>query len=141
MTCRGAVVLNIGIIPIVIIPRERATAMASKREPHDLLPLTHLSYHVMLAVAEEPLHGYGIIKEVSERTDGAMELEAGTLYAAIKRMNDEGLLEDAPAPDGGGDSRRRYYRLTGFGRTVLEAESERLASLLQVARDKNVIHA
>lgn len=106
-----------------------------------MLPLTHLSYHVMLAIADEPLHGYGIIKEVAERTGGAMELEAGTLYAAIKRMNDEELLEEADPPDREADARRRYYRLTGFGREVLEAESRRLANLLQVARDKKVIHA
>jgi len=115
--------------------------MTDNTDVRRLLPLTHLSYHVMLAIADEPLHGYGIIKEVASRTDGAMEIEAGTLYAAIKRMTDEGLLEDAPSPHEGGDSRRRYYRLTGFGRDVLEAESQRLASLLQVARDKKVIHA
>ncbi len=115
--------------------------MADERDPRSLLPLTHLSYHVMLAIADQALHGYGIIKEVAAHTDGAMELEAGTLYAAIKRMNDGGLLQRAPAPDAGGDSRRRYYRLTDFGRNVLEAESQRLASLLRVARQKNVIHA
>jgi len=110
-------------------------------DPRSMLPLTHLSYHVMLAIADAPLHGYGIIKEVAARTDGTMELEAGTLYAGIKRMNDEGLLEGAPQPQEGADSRRRYYRLTDFGRDVLGAESQRLANLLQVARDKNVIHA
>ena len=115
--------------------------MIDQPDARSMLPLTHLSYHVMLAIADGPLHGYGIIKEVALRTDGAMELEAGTLYAAIKRMNDEGLLEDAPSPQEGGDSRRRYYRLTDFGRDVLEAESQRLASLLRVAREKNVIHA
>jgi DNA-binding PadR family transcriptional regulator len=115
--------------------------MSDRQAARDLLPLTHLSYHVMLAIADRPLHGYGIIKEVAGRTDGAMEPEAGTLYAAIKRMTDEGLLEDAPAPDDGGDARRRYYRLTDLGREVLAAETERLANLLRVARDKKVIHA
>jgi len=115
--------------------------MVERTKVAEMLPLTHLSYHVMLAIADEPLHGYGIIKEVAKRTDGAMELEAGTLYAGIKRMNDEGLLEEAAPPGRGGDARRRYYRLTGFGREVLEAESHRLAELLQVARDKKVIHA
>ena len=115
--------------------------MIDQPDPRSMLPLTHLSYHVLLAIADAPLHGYGIIKEVALRTDGAMELEAGTLYAGIKRMNDEGLLEGAPQPQEGGDSRRRYYRLTTFGRDVLEAESQRLASLLRVAREKNVIHA
>ena len=120
---------------------EREKRMRDDTDPNGMLPLTHLSYHVMLAIADAPLHGYGIIKEVAARTGGAMELEAGTLYAAIRRMNDEGLLEDAPDPQDGGDSRRRYYRLTAFGRDVLEAESRRLANLLHVAREKNVIHA
>lgn len=115
--------------------------MTDNPDPHACLPLTHLSYHVMLAIADAPLHGYGVIKEVAARTDGAMELEAGTLYAAIKRMNDEGLIEDAPSPDQDIDARRRYYRLTDFGRAVLEAETERLADLLRVAREKKVIHA
>lgn len=116
--------------------------MTDRPQPGDLLPLTHLSYHVLLAIADRPLHGYGIIKEVEDRTDGAMEVEAGTLYAALKRMDDEGLLEDAPPPPGDpGDSRRRYYRMTGFGREVLEAESERLRRLLEVARDKRVLPA
>jgi DNA-binding PadR family transcriptional regulator len=115
--------------------------MADRMNVAKMLPLTHLSFHVMLAIADQPLHGYGIIKEVADRTEGATELEAGTLYAAIKRMNDEGLLEEADPPEAGGDARRRYYRLTGFGREVLEAESRRLANLLRVARDKKVIHA
>lgn len=115
--------------------------MTREPDPSTMLPLTHLSYHVMLAIADEPLHGYGIIKEVASRTDGAMEIEAGTLYAAIKRMNEEGLLEDAPFPRDGSDSRRRYYRLTSFGREVLEAETRRIAGLLRVAREKKVIPA
>lgn len=114
--------------------------MAGNQDVRAMLPLTHLTYHVMLAIADEPLHGYGIIKEVAARTDGNMELEAGTLYAAIKRMSDERLLEEAPAPDEGADARRRYYRLTDFGDDVLAAESQRLVSLLQVAREKKVLH-
>jgi DNA-binding PadR family transcriptional regulator len=58
------------------------------RDPLALLPLTHLAYHILLALADDPRHGYGIIKEVLERTDGEMELETGTLYAGIKRLRD-----------------------------------------------------
>lgn len=109
-------------------------------EPLDLLPLTHVTYHVMLALADRPLHGYGIIKEIAERTDGRMDLEAGTLYAAIKRLVDDALLEVAPRdPEDTSDQRRRYYRLTVFGREVLRAESARMVSLIAVAREKQVI--
>ena len=111
-----------------------------RAEPQDLLPLTHVTYHVMLALADWPLHGYGIIKEIAERTDGQMDLEAGTLYAAIKRLVDDGLLEAAPRdPQDTSDQRRRSYQLTGFGRKVLRAESARMVSLIAVAREKHVI--
>jgi DNA-binding PadR family transcriptional regulator len=111
------------------------------RDPLTLLPLTHLAYHVLLALADEARHGYGIIKEVFERTDGEMELETGTLYAALKRLRDEGLLETVPRAErpAGEDSRRRNYRLTPFGRKVLAAESQRLARLLDVAAEKRVL--
>ncbi len=114
--------------------------MAAKQDPRERLPLTHLTYHVLLALADADLHGYGIIKEVARRTDGQMELETGTLYAAIKRHLDDGLISVAPrAVSDQGDSRRRYYRLTPFGRRVLKAESERLEHLLEVAREKSVL--
>jgi len=108
-----------------------------------LLPLTSLTYHVLLALADEDRHGYGIIKEVEERTDGKMELETGTLYAAIKRMRDDQLIEVVPASKrpAGEDSRRRTYRLTPFGKKVLKAESQRLAHLLGIAAEKKVLPA
>ncbi|HSR68207.1 MAG TPA: PadR family transcriptional regulator [Acidobacteriota bacterium] len=102
------------------------------------LPLTALTYDVLLALAEDACHGYGIIKEVERRSDGRTQLEAGTLYAAIKRMRDEGLIETASAPEEA-DSRRRYYCLTELGREVLRAESRRLESLVSAARSKNVL--
>ena len=109
-------------------------------DPQDLLPLTHVTYHILLALADRPLHGYGIIKEIADRTDGRMDLEAGTLYAAIKRLVDDGLLEVAARrPDDRSDSRRRYYRLTSFGGQVVHAESARLVRLIEVAVDKRVI--
>jgi DNA-binding PadR family transcriptional regulator len=110
-------------------------------DPDSLLPLTPLTYHVLLALADADRHGYGIIKEVEERTDGQMELETGTLYAAIKRMRDEQLIEVVPRserpPDE--DRRRRTYRLTPLGTRVLEAESQRLARLLGIAVEKKVL--
>ena len=111
------------------------------RDPLAVLPLTHLAYHILLAIADDARHGYGIIKEVLERTDGEMELETGTLYAAIKRLRDGGLLEVVPRAErpADEDSRRRNYRLTAFGREVLSAESQRLAKLLGVAAEKRVL--
>jgi DNA-binding PadR family transcriptional regulator len=112
-------------------------------DPRSLLPLTHLSYHVLLALADDNRHGYGIIKEVFARTDGEMELETGTLYTALKRLKDEGLIDivgrEQRPPEA--DDRRRIYRLTQLGMEVLEAESRRLAALVGVAVQKRVLPA
>ncbi len=115
--------------------------MQSSERVEDLLPLTHLTYHVLLVLAGTQLYGYGIIKEIFEQTGGAMNLETGTLYAAIKRLRDEGLIDVAPAPSGRPheDSRRRYYQLTPLGKRVLSAESDRLARLVRLARKKDVV--
>jgi DNA-binding PadR family transcriptional regulator len=115
--------------------------MSKPQRVEAFLPLTHLSYHVLLVLAGTKLHGYGIIKEVYERTGGAMDLETGTLYAAIKRLRDEALIDVAPPPQGdpGADARRRYYQLTDLGMRVLEAESERLARLVSLAREKKLV--
>ncbi len=107
-------------------------------EARSRLPLTYLAYHILLALADKSLHGYGIIKEVSERTGGRTRLEAGTLYAAIKRLKEDGLIvvsgEPADSPRG-----RRDYGLTPLGEEVLRLESERLANLVEIARAKRVI--
>ena len=115
--------------------------MPKPQRVEEFLPLTHLTYHVLLVLAGTKLHGYGIIKEVAARTGGAMDLETGTLYAAIKRLRDEGWIEVADAPAGAstGDPRRRYYRLTELGRKVLRAESDRLAQLVRLAEEKNLV--
>jgi DNA-binding PadR family transcriptional regulator len=97
----------------------------------------------MLALADVDRHGYGIIKEVYERTNGRVELETGTLYAALKRMRDEDLIESVPASERPAheDRRRRTYRLTKLGKKVLRAEAERLTELVDVARAKRVLSA
>ena len=114
--------------------------MTSSGEPRSLLPLTPLAFQVLLALAEENRHGYGIIQEVEGRTDGIVKLRTGTLYTLLQRLLDEGLIEPAgeaePADPSG---RRRYYRLTELGRRVLEAEAERLESLVLEARRKQVL--
>ncbi len=102
------------------------------------LPLTHVVYHILLSLSAATRHGYGIIKDVAEATEGRLELEAGTLYAAVKRLKDDGWIEEVDGPEDA-DARRRYYTLTASGRGVLRAESERLASLVELARRARVL--
>ena len=110
-------------------------------DPEELLPLSPSVFHVLLALADAERHGYGIIKEVEARTDGRVRLGPGTLYGSIKRMLEEGLIEESDErPDAGlDDERRRYYRLTGFGRRVASAEAERLSGLVNAAREKRLL--
>lgn len=107
-------------------------------DPAPYLPLTPAMFQVLVALADGEKHGYAIIKEVTRRTDGAVRLRAGTLYAVVKRFVDEGLLEESaerpdPALD---DERRRYYRLSERGRAVARAEARRMADTLAQARAK-----
>lgn len=95
-------------------------------------------FHILLSLADEPRHGYGIIQEVDARTGGRAVLGAGTLYSAIRRIRDRGWIEEIEAPEGE-DPRRRYYRLTREGRTVVRSEAGRLESLVRQARAKNVL--
>jgi len=111
------------------------------REARDLLPLTPSVLHILLALAGEERHGYGIMKEVEDRTWGEVRLGPGTLYGAIKRMLAEGLIEESderPDPDLD-DQRRRYYRITDFGRRVAGAEAERLQDLVNTARARKLL--
>ncbi len=114
------------------------TPARAQQDPADALPLTHVAYHVLLALATEDRHGYGIIKYVAESTGGRVELEAGTLYAAIKRMKDEGWIEEAPTRLGT-DPRRRTYAIADLGREVLLAESRRLEAMVELARNADVL--
>jgi DNA-binding PadR family transcriptional regulator len=118
-----------------------ATIDAVAPAPADLLPLPPATFHILLAVADEDRHGYGIIQEVAARTAGEVRLSAGTLYRSIQRMVDQDLIEETaarPAPELD-DERRRYYRITRFGRAVAAAESDRLAALLRIARASGVV--
>ncbi len=108
------------------------------RSVEDALPLTHVVYFVLLSLSEAPRHGYGIIKDVADRTDGRLELEAGTLYAAIKRLRDDEWIGETDGPESA-DARRRYYELTPLGRRVLRAESERLELMVELARRADVL--
>ncbi|HZM96042.1 MAG TPA: PadR family transcriptional regulator [Vicinamibacterales bacterium] len=101
-----------------------------------LLPLPPVTFHILLALADEDRHGYAIIKEVSLRTRGELTLSAGTLYRSIHRMLEQGLvveLRERPAPEED-DERRRYYQITKFGIEAAKAESRRLEQLVKLAR-------
>jgi DNA-binding PadR family transcriptional regulator len=105
-------------------------------DPLSMLPLPLATFHILLALADEDRHGYGIILEVAARTDGELRLSAGTLYRSIQRMLEDGLLVEVrarPAPDDD-DERRRYYRITPFGAAVARAETRRLSGLVKLAR-------
>jgi DNA-binding PadR family transcriptional regulator len=110
-------------------------------EPASLLPLPNTAFHILLAVADEDRHGYAIIQDVAARTSGALKLSPGTLYRSIQRMLEQGLLiepRQRPVPELD-DERRRYYRITPFGRAVAEAESRRMAQLVRMARDRGFV--
>lgn len=107
----------------------------------DAAPLTPATFHILLALVDEERHGYAIMQEVAERTDGAMKLGPGTLYGSLKRLLEQGIVEESderadPALD---DERRRYYRITGYGIAVARAEARRLEELVRSARRKKLI--
>ena len=111
----------------------------SEKDPSSLLPLTPLSLAILLALADGDLHGYAIIKEVERQTEGRLRVGTGSLYAALQRMGDEALIAESPdEPPPGADARRRYYRLTAFGREVARQETLRIARVLAVAREKRI---
>jgi DNA-binding PadR family transcriptional regulator len=100
------------------------------------LPLTPRVYHVLLALAERPLHGYGVILAVRDLTDGVIVMRTGTLYILLRRLLDQRLIEECgERPERhDDDERRRYYRLTELGRAVVEAVSLRLQNVVAAAR-------
>jgi DNA-binding PadR family transcriptional regulator len=101
--------------------------------PESFLPLKPHWFHVLLSLSDQDQHGYGIMQDVLERTDGKVRLWPPTLYGTIKRLSDEDLIEPSGSKPGGGldDARRRYYHLTSFGRRVLGAECARLEGLIR----------
>ncbi len=98
-------------------------------DAHDLLPLSPQVFHILISLAGGDLHGYAIMQEVAARSGGKLRLSPGTLYGSIKRMLEQGLIVELE-----GDERRRYYRLTPFGRKVAKAEAARMADDLDQAR-------
>lgn len=107
----------------------------------ELLPLRPLELLVLTMLTAGERHGYGIRQDILEHTQGHLALEAGNLYRHIRRLETDGLVEESerrPTPDAD-DERRRYYRLTAFGRRVLAAEMLRLRSLVRLAEERRII--
>jgi DNA-binding PadR family transcriptional regulator len=104
--------------------------------PESFLPLPRDTFQILVSLADRERHGYSVMQDVAERTDGALRLSPSSLYAAIKRLLSQGLIEELqerPDPEHD-DERRRYYRLTRMGRRVAMAEARRLERLLADAR-------
>ena len=109
--------------------------MQPSRDVSETLPLTHLSFHILLALATENLHGYAVIKAVKSNPANPLSPGTGTFYSAISRMLDEDLIMEVESPaEESSDQRRRYYSITDFGRQVLAAETRRLEALVQFAQ-------
>src|SRR5215208_2141826 len=100
-------------------------------DPRKFLPLTPAVLEILLALAEEDLHGYAIMQEVERRTDGETRLGPGTLYRSVGQLLERGWIREA-------DERRRYYRLTDLGRRAAMAEVERLEGLVRTAHRKGL---
>jgi len=98
------------------------------------LPLSPAALHILLSLAGEDRHGYGIMQDVVAQTDGKYKLGPGTLYDNLQKLMDQGFVDEARGPRRGEDPRRRYYRLTGLGRTVLSADVARLERVVHEAR-------
>ena len=108
----------------------------TNENPLGLVPLPVAQLHILLALATGDKHGYAIMREVEVLTEGTVTMGPGTLYGAVKKMLEAGLLEESderPDPEMD-DQRRRYYRMTGFGERVLDAEVERMERLSRTAR-------
>ena len=110
------------------------------RDVERQLPLPPAVFHILIALGEGEKHGYAVMQEVADRTGGKVRMSPGTLYGSIRKMLDDGLIEElfhrsAESRKGGSeDARRRYYRVTKFGRAIAAAEAERLTALLHHAR-------
>lgn len=116
--------------------RERDVTGHERLDEH--LPLTATVFHVLVAMADGPRHGYAIAQDVEELTEGRIVMGPGTLYGSLQRMSAAGLIEEADNPGEGGlhVDRRRYYRMTPLGSAALRAESERMLRAANVARER-----
>ena len=115
--------------------------MTPSADPSLFLPLAPHAFQILLSLLDRDLHGYSLIKDIEGRTGGEMMLGTSTVYAAIKRMVQDGLLEEADPPqtETSGGPRRRYYRITAFGRRVARAEGLRIRRLQQMVAESSLL--
>jgi len=116
--------------------------MANRIDPHSFLPLGNLPFHVLLSLGAGVSHGYALGKEIEERSDGRLRPTTGSLYQALRRLTDDGLIE--PAPDVARistDGRRQYFQRTALGRVVARAEAARLHDLVRLAVERDLYSA
>ena len=110
--------------------------MKENLNEHDFLPLSPATLHILLSLAGEDMHGYGIMQEVSRQSDGRYKLGPGTLYDNLQKLIERGLVEELGQKLDDEDSRRRYYRLSSNGRAVLSAEAMRLEGVVREAKSR-----
>jgi DNA-binding PadR family transcriptional regulator len=115
----------------------------SDSDAESFLPLPRDTFHILVSLADKERHGYSVMQDIAERTDGALRLSPSSLYASIKRLLEQGLIEElAERPDPQhDDERRRYYRLSRLGRQVAMAEAQRLERLLADARATGLLRS
>lgn len=122
---------------------ERTRPVSPHPDPRSFLPLTPVAFEILLALAGGEAHGYAILRDIEDRTEGRMSPHAGSLYRAIARLEADRLLEELeerPDPEAD-DERRRYYRLTSLGREVAAAEAGRLEQQVRSARARRLLEA
>src|ERR1700676_3714501 len=128
-------------LPLTTILANGIVLLMRDSKPDSLLPLPTAVFHILIALADRDRHGYSIMQDVAARTEGKVQLSAGTLYSSIRRMLEQGVIDElAESPDPSStDERRRYYRLTRFGRRVAAAEVDRLNTLVKQARASGLL--
>jgi DNA-binding PadR family transcriptional regulator len=134
-------VAAIAFYAIVACVRKNTRGVGASPAPESFLPLPRDTFHILVSLADRDRHGYSVMKDVLERTDGALRLSPSSLYASIRRLLNKDLIEELeerpdPARD---DERRRYYRLTSLGRAVASAEARRLERLIADARASGLL--
>ena len=116
---------------------ETRTSMTKRKSPlpEEFLPLSPAAFHILLSLGEGERHGYALKREMARRTDNALKPGPGTLYGAIQKLLDQGLIEESDErPDSHlDDERRRYYRITALGRGVAQAEAARMRALVELS--------
>jgi DNA-binding PadR family transcriptional regulator len=105
-----------------------------KPDLEGFLPLSPATFYILLALADEDRHGYGIMQEVAQQSEGKYKLGPGTFYDNLEKLIDHGAVKEVPRKSANDDPRRRYYRMTGLGRNLFSAEISRLESVMRVAK-------